>query len=170
MLNKQQIELLEPKTKVVQIICVALVLGVSMFAVVIAVVTNWGGVNRDLSLLTTFGLGMGGLLFLLSIFVPAIIGKGAAKTMLQQIESAGNKPDSDEGLQQLLGVFQTKTIIRFALLEGGAFLNLIVFFVDHSIISLAVTGGVIVCMMLAIPRNEQIYEWLSEQVNPRFSS
>ena len=41
MLSREQLEILEPKIRVLQIICAALIMGVIGFGVVLAIITNW---------------------------------------------------------------------------------------------------------------------------------
>jgi hypothetical protein len=60
-------------------------------------------------------------------------------------------PRSEDDVKAAVGRFAVGRIIRFAILEGGCFLNLVVYLLDHSLLSLVVAGIGLFLLMLSFP-------------------
>lgn len=59
---------------------------------------------------------------------------------------------SDSEVGSLLEKYQSLTIVRLALLEGAAFLNLVVFLVGHGVVALVMAGVALLAMFVIFPR------------------
>lgn len=59
---------------------------------------------------------------------------------------------SDSEVGSLLEKYQSLTIVRLALLEGAAFLNLVVFLVGYGVVALGMAGVVLLAMFAIFPR------------------
>ena len=160
MLTQNQIATLEPRVRTIQIIVGALIMGVIGFAGIISVITDWNAVHSDFSILTILGVAVGLMMCLASMIVPSMIGQSAGQTAIGAVKSRGNKLDSEDGLNALVSTYQTMTVVRNAMLESAAFLNVLLFMIDHSLVSLAVMAGVIVLMLVTFPRATSIYGWI----------
>ena len=130
------------KIKSIQIICVALIMGVLMFlAVTFVVANNEKGWHTDLMVLVMATLAS---CYLVSFVVPTIL-LNAAKSRI------ANCKTDEEAVNESLAAFQTATIVGYALIEGAVFANLVAFMLTGSLISVAVAGVGIVLMIARFP-------------------
>lgn len=131
----------EQAVRVLQIITAAMVMGVVMFAGISVLALEALSDPPDGFLLSGMAAGFAGIAFVMHLVVPAVIAK-------QQARSAS--------AEQLFGVYQTKTIIGLALLEGAAFLNIVAVMVEHNWWSLAVAGGLVFWMLAMFPTQTRV--------------
>ncbi len=76
-------------------------------------------------------------------------------------ESAGADRELPSGAPHgLVGVYQVRTIIRYALLEGAALANLIAYFIERNWWSLAIVGGLVFIMLAIFPTRTRLEHWL----------
>lgn len=61
---------------------------------------------------------------------------------------------------RLFSLYQTEMILRFALLEGAAFLNGMAYFLEGNVLALAMAGGLIALMLIFFPMAERIRQWM----------
>lgn len=147
----QQPPNLEQTVRTLQIITLAMVTGVLLFAgiVVFLQLTQDAGPNAATGvIISTLGAGFAVAAFVMHLVVPSLIAR-------QQARSA-----SDE---QLYEVFQSKTIIGLALLEGAAFFNLVAGMVEQQWWSLAVAGGLVFWMLTMFPTQTRVAQWVETQ-------
>ena len=88
----------------------------------------------------------------LSFVIPPIIVSNAAR----QMQSGGRQLTE----QNYLALFQTQMIIRFAMLEGAIFMNLVL---DHQF-SLPVAAALLVNMILQFPTPGRIDNWVRNRM------
>ena len=69
---------------------------------------------------------------------------------------------TDEG--KLMQMFLTKSIIGAAILEGGAFANLIAFMLDGQIYSLVIAILFALGILMSFPTRNGMSEWLDNQM------
>jgi len=137
------------------VIAFALIMGVVTFAAVAGVALNQPAPVVEQPFISIGAAGMGAMMFVLSFFVPGMVGS----QNLQALKNRGYPVTEAE----LLQVYQLKLIIRYALLEGGAFLNLIAFMVEHQTWSLGIVGVIVGVMILLFPTPGRIHYWIKEQ-------
>jgi len=65
---------------------------------------------------------------------------------------------------RLLGLYQTRTVIASAMLEGVAFLAIIVYLLTQSIVGLAIAVVMIVGLALHIPTRSGVVHWIEDQL------
>jgi hypothetical protein len=149
-----------------RIIVLALALGVLSF-LVIAVVVRTQNPQMQASrtgFLTYGALGIAALLVLLQAVVPALL----ANQLRRQLAAgkwpppgAASTPADDFG--KLCALYQTRLLLGAAMLEGGAFLLLIAYFMDGDVVAL-VGGGVMLALLLAkFPLRSAVEGWLADQ-------
>ena len=131
--------------RTMQIIAAALVLGPSVFAAV--VLMSFPGGSDVLELLGKIGLGFAAVTIVVSVIVPGMIGK------LKEGSST----------QQYLEVYQTRLIIKLALLEGAAFINIVALQAEQSWWSLGTAGFVVILMIAGFPTQSKIEFWMQAQ-------
>ncbi len=160
MLNSKQTARVSTTLKVVQLICFALITGVLLATLIFAGITDWQDVNTGMDPLVLIGVFIAMVIMVMAFMLPGIIGNAAATEARNT-----SKKRSDRRLAKLATAFQTKTIIQFALLESAALLNLILFFMEKSIISLALVAVLVALMLLALPRATSMEDWIAERLD-----
>jgi hypothetical protein len=169
---------LKPAILTLRIIVLALAAGVVAFAlaaIVIRMQQAAAPANDAAELLTILGIAAAPVAFLLSRFLPGLIVAKARGQIASGLFGLPSESISREasGLQSSLGqlgddgklftVFQTKTIISAALLDGAAFLNIVAFLLGGSPIALGL--GLLLALAIAamFPRTSRVVEWIEGQ-------
>ena len=142
-------DVISAKCRILAIILAALIMGQLVFAAVIVFAMNgWNQPPKGM-LLSLIAVGFAVQMFAMAIFVPAFVVKTGVK-----------KANGD--IDQLLGVCQVKTIIGGAFLEGGGFLNLVAFQLEHNKWSLIPVAAGIFFILTMIPTPMRLTNWLDE--------
>lgn len=131
--------------RTMQIIAGALVLGSTLFAV--SVLVSFEGASDTLELLGMIGLGFAAVAIAVSSIVPGMIGKlneGSSTT-------------------EHMGVYQTRLIVRLAILDGAAFFNITALQMEHNFWSLGIAGLLMILMLASFPTQSKIALWLQTQ-------
>lgn len=153
------------RLKVLQILWGSLVSGVAMFLVITLVIRSGKGeiiVQKDMldfsSMLVIAGVMMG-LLCLLAFFtVPALVVNTQRQALARRAPVDGETTTND-----LLPIHQTQFIVGLALLEGGAFLNLVVFLIEGSPVSLGAAIALLLIMATQVPTRSGLDSWVERQ-------
>lgn len=158
-----------------RIIVLALATGVVAFAIAAIVIRMQQAAapaNDADGLLTILGIAAAPVAFLLSRFLPILIVAKARGQIASGQYGVPAEPSSREttGPQsslvqlgddgKLFTVYQTKTIIAAALLDGAAFLNIVAFLLGGSPIALGL--GLLLALAIAslFPRVSRVVEWI----------
>lgn len=134
---------------ILTIVLLALVVGQLIFAgVVIFAFDAW---NKPATGVLMAGLGVAFAvqMFAMAVFVPAFVQKSGVKR-------------ANGDVDQLLGMFRTKTILGGAFVEGGGFLNLVAFMLEHNKWSLAPFAAGVIFLLALIPSQARISHWIEE--------
>jgi hypothetical protein len=145
----------------VQIIVSALILGVSLFAV-IALVNTWKKAPAD----PLFSYVMAALV------VPMVVG-GTIFERVMMATALQNLPPAwaEDKLMRLFAQFKIRAIIRNASLEGAAFANLVVYMVTAQWLSVAVGAAIVAVMLVGFPTTSRFDEWIRRRSeNAQFES
>ena len=164
MLKQDQISALTNQIRNAQIIMAALILGVLGFAGVMIAIVPFQDLNQKISILVLVGLFVAVPAIGMSIVLPRVTGQGAAKTTADRLKHKNKTVDDPATILECANQFQIVTIMRGALLEGVCFLNVIVFFVDHSLVSLSVVGALVLLMAVSFPTTSRAIEWIENQL------
>jgi hypothetical protein len=162
--------LLGPRVRVLQIIAAALILGVLTFLIIaVVVVQQRGGAAEQPGappVLSYAALGFFAVALLLWTFVPALAAQGPVRKIAagtwqppQNVPATAYPSDA----ARLLAVYQTKTIIAGALLEGPAFLGGIAYLIEAQPITLGVPVAAVLLMLLTFPTRLRANLWLLRQ-------
>jgi hypothetical protein len=76
---------------------------------------------------------------------------------------AGQVPIADLLDPLLCGIFQTRLIIGFAMLEGAAFLQAIAYMVEGQLFSLAIGLALVLVMAMAFPTRSRLENWIERR-------
>ncbi len=158
-LSPEQQDELRPFFKILRIICGALIGGLLVASILISTVIDWQNVTTALDILPIFGLGFMVLCSALAFIVPSFIGPSA----LEPGNVFANKIDNQQ-IRSLFAQYQTRTIIKFSLLDGAAFLNLMLFMIEHSLFNLAAVAFTVVIMLVSIPSDNAVIQWIETRM------
>ncbi len=116
--------------------------------------SNWSATQP----LTVVGLAMGGIVLLGLPFLQDLVIAGSMATLARQADL----PVADRDAR-LVGLYQTRTIVGSALLEGPALFNLINFWIEGSRVSLVAAGLLMLMLMARVPRRNSAETWMARR-------
>ena len=152
----------EASVRTMQIIVVALMMGVLSCLLVVLLTTkgNVLGLNKP-TLMTLIAAGFGFLMIVNHFVIPGII----SKAQLKQTASNELPEGGEESKQQhVVAIFQTQLIIGMALLEGAAFFNLVELMIDKSGFSLGIVILLMSLMLMKFPTRDKVSFWVQDRM------
>ena len=164
---------LHPRVRVLQIIVSALFLGCFSFLIVAVLVANLNNAVNQI-MLTYVGLVMAGMILGVWIILPGIIVSQGRKKIrsdlnLQAEQGSDNSTESkvakeNREVQALMELFQTKTIVAAAMLEGAVFFLLIVYIIEPSMFSLLPAITLMILLIAKLPTTGRVTNWIEDQM------
>ncbi|QDT29734.1 hypothetical protein [Gimesia panareensis] len=152
----------EQRARTMIIIWFAMIMGVVVFAVIAGVKGQDQQPQEDM-LLTMVGMGMAAFMFVVSLIVPNIVANQQFRAALQR-----GRYETDEEKQQAMNdlesVFMTKFLIGMALLEGGAFINLVFYLVEGKILAYIPVAILVAFMIASKPSQAKLEAWIRNQM------
>jgi len=133
------------------IITFGMIMGVVFFAAVTILIGDKKPPQGE-PLVSYVMAGMALLCLMASTVVPSLV----VRTQEAEKSRDGQQPD----YMTYLGIFQTKTIIQFALLEGAAFGNLVAVFIEGTQWSLLIAAALVLVMIILLPLPARIDSWI----------
>jgi hypothetical protein len=163
------------RVRVMQIIIAALVAGCVFFAVIAIVVSSFNSALDDSQLITFIALGIAVLAMIPRVVVPSIMVPAGRKKILRELREKTTEQGTgtrakcfdeveNEAGRQMTYLLQRKTIISAALVEGPALFLLVAYMVEHSPISLAAAGILVVILALHFPTFDRTSNWIEGQL------
>lgn len=161
-------KLLSARVRVIQLIAGALLVGVLLFLGVVLFFVGQGQVQvrPDPPLLSYMSLGFLATVLAMWFFLPGQIARHQvikiAKgtwTPTQSSTCAGFPTDA----HKLLAVFQTTSLVGWALLEGAGFMGCVAHMLEAQMFVLVVVGVAVLLMLLTFPTRGCINRWLEIQ-------
>lgn len=137
------------------IIALSLIAGVAVFGT-IATLLEFPGAGQGDGTISVLMAGVGVTAFLLFLGIPPLVASGQIKQWKQE-----GKPIDEVRLAQ---VFQLKLILGLALLEGGAFANLVAYMIERNHWSLYIVGGLLMTMVAQFPTPSRIEDWVRHRM------
>ena len=138
-----------------QIIAGALIMGVVVFGGFAFIAVQTGeGLPPQFPMISVLAAGFALMATLMRFVVPMIIVNSAKSQLLEADES--------ERPNRLAALYQTKTIIGFALLEGAAFFNLLAYISEKQLWSYGVVAFLLGVMAISFPSQGQFENWAEE--------
>ena len=165
MLNQHEIDSIETDFRNIKIINIALILSVLFFGIVISVIVPWNDVHSNITIFAAVGFFVALSMIVMSTVIPRIISASTAKATAGRMRAGEIKSFGEKGIKQFAGQFQVANIIRIAMLEGAAFLNLIFYFVDKSLIELVVAGICLLLLGIGFPTSNRVIGWIENHMN-----
>ena len=150
----------EASVRTMQIIALALVMGVLLFLGLVLFTTQ-GNLNGKPGVLTMIGTGIGLVMVVNQFVIPGMI----VKSQLKQAATPGSRQidDAEKGAW-LLGIYQTQLIVGLALLEGAAFLNLVTMMLERCLGTLGVVGLLLGLMLKKFPTRDKVSFWVQDKL------
>ena len=172
MLTGPQLQYVRSVVRTLQIIVGAMAGGVLMFlAVVLFLVSkNAQPAPASLPVLTYIAVGMSVVIGIAWLIVPGVIVGRMRQSLLNGNSSdwglVKNMPNAAElgDVVPLAAIYQTRTVIRAALLEGTAFLACIAYMLEHQAIALAIAGLLLLMILSQIPTVSGLESWLDDEL------
>lgn len=143
---------LAARVRTLQLSAAALPLGVLVFAVVVLVLPAARPEPPRPPIVTWIGVLLAAAQVIVSTILPTLIAASARRRL------AGQTDDS-----LWAAVYQTRLIVRLALLEGPALLLLIAYLLEGTVLSLALTAMLLALMLLHFPTEARVRDWIQSQ-------
>lgn len=147
--NEQLADLKKPMQNL-KIICGAMIMGVFTAGVIFCTMIDLGNLKTDLEMLVAMAAGFGMVMYMMSFVM--------FKVLSTQTNSSTGSATGH------FGVLQSAWIVRFAIIEGACFLNLIVTLLQNSLITLFVALLGVLLMLIWFPRSMKVEELLEERM------
>jgi len=157
------------KLRTMQIITVALLLGVVIFLGIALTMRAQGGFGEPPAqpLLTYLALGCGLLMAVGHLVLPDL----ALGGMRRQIAQGTWQPTGEDGqptgpvsqAAALLAFYQTRLLVTLALLEGGAFFCLIAYMLEGRLLAPLGASLLLGLMALRFPTRDGVEQWLDRE-------
>ncbi len=155
---------LDSHLRVIRIIAGALIAGVLLFAGIVLLLVHGSGepVQPRGQLISLIMAGLVAVELVPFALVATMIrvDSPAIQQSLQRQRATSPPVDPD---QLHLAVYQIRMIIRYAILEGGAFANLVAYMLERNWWSLAIVGGLVFLMLTMFPTRTRLEHWLETQ-------
>ena len=152
----------DQQLRVMQIIAVALMMGVLMFFGVVLVITKgdiFGQGNP--ATVTMIAAGFAGLMIVNHLVIPGLI----VRAQLSQLKLKDSSPkDSNSTVDSLLAIYRIQLIITLALLEGAAFFNLISVMIEKHLISVIAAIVLLGLMTVRFPTRTKVSWWIQNRL------
>lgn len=150
----------ETAVRGMQIIAVALMMGVLVFLGVV-LVTTAGRIDDSPEMITMIAAGFALLMCANYFVIPPII----VRAQLKKPTPVGlHLKTEEEKVQWCCGIYQTQMIIGFALLEGAAFFNLVAMLLDHCVASIALVTLLLLLMVATFPTRDKVSFWVQDKL------
>ncbi len=145
MLSDEQIKRAESKIWMVQIATAAIMSTTVILTPIMLMIVQWETLTGPAKMLTTIAGFAAFCLYLMSTVISMIFSSKPADHL-----------SDDAAIDSVFGMLSTETLIRFALINGAAFINLLVFMVEPHIASLIAAGIGLLMMLFYFPRKSKM--------------
>jgi len=144
--------------RTLQVVGGALIFGLASFALVTLLIVDWGKLNVELSQLGLIVLIASITSAVLAFILPGVIAKQAAT----QYASANPKPELNSLLHASGQAVSVRSIIGFALAEGGAFMALLVWMISGNVLGLIGAFLCLAVLILKFPTTGKIEQQMAD--------
>ena len=172
MLSDPQREYAQTAVRTIQIIVAALAAGVFAFigvAIFLVSRKNVKAAVPDPPILTYTSIGMAVAIVVSWLFVPSVVASGMKKAIIDGRSTdwgiVKSMPNAGElgVVVPLAVIYQTRTIIAAALLEGAAFFATVAYLIEHQSITLYVAIALAFLILAHIPTISRFESWLDSE-------
>ncbi len=168
MLSEPQQTYLCQAVRTMQIIALALILGVIVFGLVVLL----GGIGAQEPAETPILAIIAAIAALISVIAAPLVSKMIVSRMRQavvagkQFNAGGSKsiPEAVGEVGSLVTIYQTQQIISRAILEGAAFINLAAYMTESQPMSLVFAVFLLIAMCFKFPTRGYLEKWVHEEM------
>jgi hypothetical protein len=138
--------------KSLRAIATKLIMGVIVFGAVGAMMIDWKLVNASMSLLAIVAFAMLACALGMATFVPQLVLKKLAEISVKN----GNAKSEPTSTSEAHRAVQTKTIVRYAILDMPALIGLVVMLMESNLLGLGVAVVVLAMMVAFFPTTSRM--------------
>jgi drug/metabolite transporter (DMT)-like permease len=142
-----------------QIITAAMVFGMLAFLAVVLVVNRPDQATAETTVRTPLLTYTAAAFALLTLLVLAVIVSRIDPFIRRKLASQAAADD----LQRLAQALLTRSIVILAMLEGAALFNLVAYFLERGVLSLAAAGLLMLIMAAQFPSADRATRWIERQ-------
>jgi peptidoglycan/LPS O-acetylase OafA/YrhL len=152
-----------------QMIVAALVVGVLVFAGVVYFMNMGGQPPQGQPMISMIMAALGATVIVARFFIPGLVVQSSCRGIADGTwkpaasNQPGYLPPSNER-EKLLSVYLSKTIIGAALLEGGAFANLVAYLLEGQWYSLIFGIALALAIAAGMPTKTGVESWVDRQL------
>lgn len=162
-MNQSDRMAVESKVRVSQIIALALMGGVAAFSCVVIILESLGTApiiaNAEPPLLSYAAAAIFAIQAGLSFFVPKLV----ARRQADALAAAHGGDRRSMPIDDLLHVHSTKTILAYALLEGGAVFGCLAFLLEGRHWTFGIVAAAVALMLVHYPTASKVEAWIDRQ-------
>jgi len=168
MSHEQTPQQLDQMVKVMRIIILALTMGVVAFGGVTFLIQNQPSGGGQI-LIAWVAAGVAVMNLLMRQVMGTVLSASARKqiaagTWQSPQKNSVRMPENATAADRLLMSFQTRLIVRAALLEGAAFFNLIAFMIERQTWSFGIAGALAAINLSTFPSRDSVLYWIRQQL------
>ncbi|MGI9519359.1 MAG: hypothetical protein ACR2NP_20070 [Pirellulaceae bacterium] len=163
--SRGQGDLIRPRIRQAKVVFGAMIAGVILcMLVVIALVSP--GFDSQFSMLSLIIFGISALVGIQALIIPRVVVVGA----IRQLSPALAKLDPEQKeardliITKTMDVWFTAMLIGVAMLEGAAFLNLAVTFIEANAWHLVAAGLFLAMMVVYFPSENRVLAWIEQRL------
>lgn len=166
MLVPEEIAAVAAKVRTAQIIILALIAGPMSFLIFVLTQPGPAAPQGNIS---PIAAGFGALQMVLSIVLPQVLAVVHRKAIAERRPIAVNQetmsltPAANDA-EGLMTGWLTRRIIAGALLEGGAFFNIVAYQLERQTYNLAIAAALLVAVATLIPLRTNVESWLDGEL------
>lgn len=155
-LTENQARRIASKIRVAQLVWVALVFGVLVFAGMLAMIANWEEASSSVKMMTLMGAATGVALCLFSFLVPfffssSVMERGQIAGRHESPVTDAEPIENDKVVDSAFQLYLTSQVAAWAMVEAAIFLNLMVFMIESGYVSVSVAGLGLVVLLASFP-------------------
>jgi len=173
-------EALAARVRVMQIVTMAIVMGAVVFLVIALFIRAGrimkgpqenqpvGAMQDDRRVITYVGLVFSVCMIAIYAIVPDRVAASARRKIAREktkvVSTQNGSPVSEGNAARLCDIFQTRLILRLALLEGPTFCLLVAYILEGQLVSLITAVLLMAGMLVHFPMQTGVLGWIDEQL------
>lgn len=163
MLSDQQLTHVKRRLIAMQFVALAMFVGSLVFAFLVMSIADWSVIYEPLKLFNYMGGATALLLYCISFGATILLPRLPDKTPSSN-EKDASLAEETKAINGILALLTTETVVRYALFQGGIFLNVMVFMLEPRWATLAVAAIGMVLMLVCFP----LKFWALPKLSERF--
>ena len=147
-----------------KVISFAIILGAIFSSAILGGNAGWRLLNINLTMLSLLAAVTVLFMYGLAFIIPKIMYGSVTESIAHKLTRHEQPADSELGLNLLADVMLSRQIIYCALIEGGIMLSMVIFLIDHRVISIVIAAIGMLLLVFGFPTTTRMHERLDDQV------